>query len=81
MRVAADGSELAEGRLRERGRVEPLLDARIEPGRVRIPDQVGAVGPERIEHAAEILRRHRDREAALPGVDAVHLPAADDARS
>ena len=68
-------AERAGRRLREGGGVEPAVDAPLAG--VRIADQIGAVGAERVVEAAEIGGGDREREAVLPGVDAVDLPAAD----
>ena len=61
--VASGVAELPESRLREGGRVEPLFDALVESD-VRIADEVGAIGTERVVQSAEIRGLNRDRETA-----------------
>ena len=75
--AAAGVAEGAERRLGEGGGVEPLLD-RAAAG-VDVAHDVRPVGAEGVEDASQVSREYRDREATLPEVDPVHLPAADHA--
>ena len=72
--VAPEIAERAGHRLREGGRIEPP-GHRLLAG--RIADQIGAVGADGVVEAADVRGHDRQREPALPGIDAVHLPAAD----
>ena len=74
--ISSEVSERAGRRLCERSRVEPPVHGLLTG--IRIAHQVGAVGAERVVEPAEICGRDRERESALPGVDAVDLPAADE---
>ena len=62
-------------RLRERRRVEPPAHRPLAS--VRVSDQIGAVGASGVVEPARIGGRDRQREPALPRVDAVDLPSAD----
>src|SRR5439155_14847488 len=73
--VARGVAELAEGRLGEGGGIEPLLDRSWAR---RIAGDVRPIRAEAVEDVPEIGGPDRDREPVLPGVDAVHLPTADD---
>ena len=74
--VASRRAEAPGGRLRERRRVEPLRRWSGCRRRDRRRDRRGSV-PNVSLSPPRSAACDGDREAALPGVDAVHLPAAD----
>ena len=73
--VASHAAERSGGGLRERSRVEPLRDA--VSASAGVADEIGAIGAEAVVQSAKIGRGDGQREPSLPGVDPVHLPAAD----
>src|SRR5688572_26665 len=74
--VASQIAESTLGGLLERRCIEPPRDRALVYA--RIPDEIRAIGALRVVEASEVCGGDRDRETVLPGVDAVHLPAADD---
>src|SRR5688572_15592892 len=76
LRVAPERTELSLPRLCKRGRVEPSVYGSLAA--VRVANEIRSVRAERVVEPTTIGRRDRQREPALPRVDAIDLPAADD---
>src|SRR3954469_5817866 len=73
--IASQIAELAQCGLRERRSIEPLRDGALID--LRVTNKIRAVRSEGVVEPAEICRGNRDWEPMLPGVDPIHLPAAN----